>query len=258
MPFTLAHPAIVVPLARRFPASMMLSGLVVGSMSPDFEYFVALRPVRTISHDLAGIPLLDVPSGLAVLVLFEYVMKRPMALLLPKEVRGRVLPSCKPLPLVPAGRTLAILLSLAVGAFSHIAWDSLTHEHGWVVERVPAFAASLGQGPRVYKVLQHGSTVVGLSLLAYWSLGWLRRQAPAAEPVEAGMTDGLRVAILSSLLVLSIGFATLTCSREFGGAISHGAYAFVVRFLLAFLSSLFLGSLAYSLALQVTAAARVA
>src|SRR5262249_55074618 len=152
--------------------------------------------------------------------LFEYAMKRPLAHLLPKAVRGRVLPSCKPLPLVPAGRALAILLSLAVGAFSHVAWDSLTHENGWVVERVPALSASLGHGPRVYKVLQHGSTVVGLSLLAYWSLDWLRRQAPAAEPVEAGMTGGLKVAILSSLLVLSIGFATLTCNREFGGAIS--------------------------------------
>ena len=63
MPFTPAHAAIVVPLARRFPGPMVLPALIVGSLSPDFEYFVHMRPERSISHDLVGVPLMDVPLG---------------------------------------------------------------------------------------------------------------------------------------------------------------------------------------------------
>src|SRR5579883_3328227 len=101
MPFTLAHPAIVVPLARWRPRVFPLTALVVGSMSPDFEYFVYLRPIRTIGHDLMGIPLLCVPSGLLVLLLFEYLMKRPMILLFPQAHRCRLLRSPAPLAFTP-------------------------------------------------------------------------------------------------------------------------------------------------------------
>ena len=97
MPFTLAHPAVVVPLSAPTFERPSALGAVVGSMAPDFEYFVRLLAVRTISHDLSsGIPLLCVPSGLVLLWLFQHVVKRPMALLLPRAL-GRLLPHCNPI-----------------------------------------------------------------------------------------------------------------------------------------------------------------
>ena len=48
MPFTPAHPAIVVPLVRWKPRVFVLSALIVGSMSPDFEYFV--QPTASADH----------------------------------------------------------------------------------------------------------------------------------------------------------------------------------------------------------------
>src|SRR3954454_10119999 len=116
MPFTPAHPAIVVPLARRWPGVFVLPALVVGSMSPDFEYFVYLKPIRTIGHDLIGIPLLCVPSGLLVLLAFEFVMKGPLIQLLPGPYRRRLLPYSPPIPFFPPTRLLSILGSLALGA----------------------------------------------------------------------------------------------------------------------------------------------
>src|SRR5581483_12465816 len=50
VPFTLAHPAAVLPLRRR---GLVFSALVVGSMAPDFEYFFGLK--RPISHTMPGI-----------------------------------------------------------------------------------------------------------------------------------------------------------------------------------------------------------
>ncbi len=64
MPFTLAHPAAAAPL-RRF--GLVLSALVVGSMAPDFPYFLPGLPQDKFGHTLAGVFWFCVPAGLAVL-----------------------------------------------------------------------------------------------------------------------------------------------------------------------------------------------
>ncbi len=244
MPFTLAHPAVVVPLAHRFPRHLVLSALVVGSMSPDFEYFVSLRPVRTISHDLIGIPLLCVPSGLMLLWLFEHVVKRPMALLLPRALRVRLLPYCDPIAFLPAGRLLAIVGSLAIGAFTHIAWDSLTHENGWVVERWSLLSATLVPGLRVFKALQHGSTLIGLALLAAWSSKWILAQGAGEDPPGPLMPDRLRLGVVSALMLVACIAGVATALRA--GPI--GIYALIVRAVIASLSSSCVAALTYGAA----------
>jgi hypothetical protein len=39
MPFTASHPAIILPLIYLPGKWISLTGLVIGSMTPDFEYF---------------------------------------------------------------------------------------------------------------------------------------------------------------------------------------------------------------------------
>jgi len=240
MPFTLAHPAIIVPLARANPKFWVLSALVVGSMAPDFEYFLFLRPVRTIGHDLIGIPLLCIPSGLAVLWAFHCVMKRSLVLLLPGPLRRRLLGACGPFPFRPAGRFLAIVASLAVGAFSHIAWDSFTHENGWVVLRFPPLAAPVVAGVRVFKILQHGSTILGLALLMVWSWRWLRSRA--REPDGPGLPDGLRYVVGVALVTVSCGAGAAACLLTSGSGLHRSLVAFVI----AALSAAWVAALAYS------------
>ena len=63
MPFTLAHPAIVLPLAAK-KLRMSATGLVIGSMVPDFEYFIRMRTESKYSHTLAGLFWFDLPLGL--------------------------------------------------------------------------------------------------------------------------------------------------------------------------------------------------
>ena len=55
MPFTPAHPAIVLPLirSRYFSAT----GLIIGSLSPDFEYFFKMSVDSIYSHSKGGIIL---------------------------------------------------------------------------------------------------------------------------------------------------------------------------------------------------------
>jgi hypothetical protein len=247
MPFTLAHPAVVVPIARAAPRWFVLPALVIGSMSPDFEYFVYLRPERTIGHDLVGIPLLCVPSGYVVYWLFEYVAKRPMMLLMPRTIRDRLWPLCQG----PARENLGVIvLSLGLGAFSHIAWDAFTHQDGWVVTRTPVLGMMLGDRLPLYKLLQYGSTIVGLSLLGYWSLRWLRRQESIAHH-EPEMRNGSRVTIVLSMFLIASGFATLMSQRGFETSGIGDSYRLGVRFVIAFLSSSCVTMLAYCAGAQI-------
>jgi hypothetical protein len=54
MPFTFSHPAIILPLKYFKKKWFSLTGLVIGSMTPDFEYFVRMRIQSNYSHTIEG------------------------------------------------------------------------------------------------------------------------------------------------------------------------------------------------------------
>lgn len=54
MPFTAAHPALVLPIKARWPKFFSLTALAVGSMAPDFEFFIRFYPLRGPGHTLPG------------------------------------------------------------------------------------------------------------------------------------------------------------------------------------------------------------
>ncbi|MFF7456452.1 DUF4184 family protein [Kitasatospora sp. NPDC008115] len=159
MPFTLSHPAAVLPLLRR-PFSR--TALVAGTVAPDLPYFVLTTglPVSaqswyepfvnaTTSHSTSGVPTVALPYALALWALFR-AGRRPLAALLSLSA-----------PAAPSGRWVRrggwVVLSALIGAATHVVWDAFTHMEG------------LARG----RVLQHASTVLGLALLAVYL--WRRR-----------------------------------------------------------------------------------
>lgn len=171
MPFTLSHPAAVVPLRRLLPWSV-LSALAIGSMAPDFPYFVGFSEIRWHTHSFASIAWFSVPAGLAAYLVFQRWLRAAWIDLLPAAFAARVPQLRERTPL------LAVIASLALGAATHVVWDSFTHEHQPGVMLVRALnvvlVQVLGFPVRGYNVLQHGSTLVGAGLLALWIRGWLR------------------------------------------------------------------------------------
>lgn len=67
IPWTFAHAAAAVWVRRFGGASLPLSGLVVGSLSPDFGYYVGAFGVATHAHTLRGTVEVCVPSACVVL-----------------------------------------------------------------------------------------------------------------------------------------------------------------------------------------------
>ena len=75
MPFTFTHPAIVLPLTFLPRKWYSLTGLVVGSLTPDFEYFLRMRIESNYSHTLSGLFWFDLPLGILLTFIFHNIVR---------------------------------------------------------------------------------------------------------------------------------------------------------------------------------------
>ncbi|MEO8427865.1 MAG: DUF4184 family protein [Verrucomicrobiota bacterium] len=231
MPFTISHAAAVIPLARR---GLVFSALVVGSMTPDVVYFTTFSPGSTFSHSIPGVFFYCVPAGLIMLWIFHFVVKRPMASLLPASHQRRLVPWMDRFSFGPPRHFLLIVLSLIIGGFTHIIWDSFTHPDGWVVEHLPALSFTVWKtslGPvRFYRVMQHCSTLFGGAVLfgCYWRW-WLR--API-HPVESIVRVSWKIkASIVTVWLASAGFVAglYALLSRFPEVLSVGAFRVFVH-----------------------------
>ena len=142
-------------------------------MSPDFEYFLRGRPQGTFGHSLPGLLLFCLPLSIAVVLIFERVCKRPVLLLLPIWFRSRISGSVTPL-----SRFGIVAVCIVFGAVTHILWDSFTHPFGAAVQSLPALSQpAIAQVP-LFRVLQHLSTVLGVTAVGLVGYANLRRREP--------------------------------------------------------------------------------
>ncbi len=197
MPFTLSHPAAVLPLARR---PLVASALVAGSVAPDVFWFVPRLPGigLTKTHEFASVLWLDPLLALVILAVFHGFLKRPLLALAPRSLAARVPRhfSWK--------RPGWIALSLVLGAATHVGWDAFTHESGGF----PFLRIPLVTGVDVGRLIQLVSTIAGAGVLARWLRNWYRT-APAApapnasrhrKPVLAFLAAGALAGVAAEVL----------------------------------------------------------
>lgn len=179
------------------------AALVIGTMAPDFPYYLPVSWPRSATHTLASVIWFSVPVGVATYYACDRLLCEPSVFLLPLAVRSRL--RAAPPSALTLQNLLAVCVSVAVGALTHVIWDAFTHSDGAVVLAVPALQILVAQvgdySLWLYKVLQHASTIGGLALLAYWLLGWIRRTPPSAEPRPAPFGDALRGRFLLGCVV---------------------------------------------------------
>jgi membrane-bound metal-dependent hydrolase YbcI (DUF457 family) len=176
VPLTPAHTAAAWPLSRLLP-SLPLDALVLGTMVPDFEYFLELAPRGRFAHSPMGLLLFCLPVGLIAWAIFRRVVRPASLTLMP--------PGLRPGLVARHNSLLSATVAIFVGAASHSAWDSFTHAHGWAVRRIPDLSRTVnlaGLGDvRIFKLLQHGSTILGLAAATVWLSRWVGRQPPSAR-----------------------------------------------------------------------------
>lgn len=168
MPFTLAHPAVVLPL-KRYPRYFSMTALVLGSMSPDFEYFINFAVKRTVGHTYAGIFVMDIPLVILFAVMFHHIVKVPFIRHLPSPLSEWYYPYTLSNRRIPNPmEILAFLYSALIGITTHILWDGFTHANGLFVQKISLLNEAVTIGVYklpIYKLLQHGSSLLGLYIL---------------------------------------------------------------------------------------------
>jgi hypothetical protein len=202
VPFTLAHPAAILPL--RGVRHLRMAPLIVGAMVPDLPYYLPGGIARyvPVTHAFVQSFTVDLLLGYALLGSLV-VLQRPLTALLSARTRVLCLRALLPFqrPIEWAFAAPAILL----GVWTHLLWDSFTHRDGWIVHRVEALSAPLVLGPytsTVYHALQYLSSVVGLCVLALW-YGRLATPAVSVGPGTARSAAGpvLLLVVTAALLI---------------------------------------------------------
>ncbi|MBJ6364072.1 DUF4184 family protein [Paenibacillus sp. GCM10012307] len=203
MPYTLAHPLYAVPLKHLAPRYLCTTGLLLGSMAPDLEYFVAFESNKTIGHSVAGFFLLGLPLCTAFAIAFHRLMKPSLVQLLPsafgldKFAREHAAPWG-----LRTGRDwLLFIFSLFIGFWTHIFMDALSHRNSFIVTRIP-FLQKYIHGEFVYHWLQYALSILGLGVIfVYLLIKWSRWSSTRREPFAA---DQVRFRWGMRLLVFAI------------------------------------------------------
>ncbi|MFD0276072.1 DUF4184 family protein [Kitasatospora sp. NPDC127111] len=206
MPFTLSHPAAVLPLLRAAGARgpLVASALVAGSMAPDVPFFAeSLLPgvygLGGLTHRWWAVPTVDVALAGVLVAGWHGLLRGPLVALLP----GRWAGAAEALTARRAGggaggaATAAwFAASAAIGAATHVGWDAFTHEGRLGVALLPVLERTVAGLP-LYTVLQYGGSVPALAALA----GWAARAGRAVEPVRPAVVlpAGVRRAVVAAL-----------------------------------------------------------
>lgn len=230
MPFTLAHPSIIIFCKNRY---LNLMGFILGSMSPDFIYFLCFNPSSNFGHTVLGFIFFNLPlCTLLNFLIFRYV-KTIFILSLPNFLLNRysylIYSSNK---LDNLKNFFMFIYSTLFGMLTHVFWDAFTHESGFFVNSFPLFFKKslvlLNHEVPIYKLFQHGSTLIGflIIIIYFYSI----QKSSAKKTLN-------RIKIFSTLFttisftLLSSYIYTIITNSNFG----------IGRFIVTFINGLFLG-----------------
>ena len=148
-----------------------LTGLVIGSLTPDFEYFLRMRAQSNYSHTVSGLFWFDLPLGLLLTFIFHNMVRDSLFENLPTILKSRLL-IFKQFDWREYFKRnwVTVIISILIGAASHIFWDSFTHDYGYFARKIPALTNTVdlfGKQIPNFKVLQHLSTLVGGLVIAF-------------------------------------------------------------------------------------------
>jgi hypothetical protein len=184
MPFTFSHPAIVLPLKKIQPAWFSLTGLVIGSMSPDMMYFLQMSGEEDYGHTLAGIFVFDIPVTLLLTIVFHLWIRNTLLLYLPAPFNRKFAKYMHHnIFIYLRKKWYLVVISAFIGAVTHILWDYTGYPQGWVYELAPDFfGKTLHVGPiqlPMYLFIEYAGSVLGLLFI-----GWAFLQEKGEEPVR--------------------------------------------------------------------------
>jgi hypothetical protein len=214
MPFIFAHPLAVLPFLNRKYFSA--TGLIVGSITPDFESFMRMRSFSEHSHSVAGLLYFDLPLGFLLAWFFHKIMKDILLDNSPAFVQQRLVPLRHLNFASNVKRNFWIFTSsVLIGSATHLLWDSFTHGGAFMSSLIPFIHEKVVsfQGARypMWYVLQHISSVMGLFGVILYFLGQKKQVFSQASP-----------SVVFWPLVFSLTFLVFYLRYQLGSQMNEG------------------------------------
>ena len=218
-----ALPAAVLPLITggRGRGPMVASALVAGSLAPDVMFFVdSLVPGsygagRTL-HRLWAIPTLDVAVGAVLVAGWHGLLREPLVALLPgpwADRAGAVTAPRRKSGSRPSRQDAAWFAgSVALGAATHVGWDSFTHHGHTGVRLLPVLDREIAGMPG-HLALQWSTSAVGLAAIAVGVTRTLRAR-PEVPPRRTVLTPRARRRGTALIAAGAVAGAAHRCLRE--------------------------------------------
>ncbi len=210
MAYTFSHPAAILPLRKYLP----FSALIVGSMAPDYLYFIPGIPHSHYGHSTQGTFTFSLPASLLVLWLFHRVLKKPLMRLLPDSHQQRLVAFQAPFRFGGPRRFFLLVLTVLLAIETHIWWDAATHYQGFFPRHFPVLRAAIDPGSQFMwcDLLQSSSSVIGALALfvAYWH--WFRQAPVAAVDPYYRITGTRKTIVLLAMAAIAVAVAVLVPS----------------------------------------------
>lgn len=229
MPYTLSHTIISLPVARIVRGKIPVAALIVGSVSPDLPYLIALTPTEAPGHSVYGVLVYCLPPSLLLLFIWYRWVERPTLELFNLPLRSW---------LFNTARHVLMIAGILIGAYSHVLWDSTSHLDGAFVVGSKFWNTELYSLP-LYKWNQYGSGVLGVMLLSLWYLYVMRhnQQRNYQGRLAIGLTVYF-VCIMFFLVLANVVHGSSSLSQYLarsatglitGGMVSMCVYAVVIH-----------------------------
>lgn len=202
MPLTFAHPAAVLPFSRDSKYVNFLA-MVLGSMSPDFEYFLRGMPYGEMGHTFIGFIAFNLPIIVIVYFIYQTCIHRTLFSHLPsifQDTYSQKISSTRFL------KVFIFLYSTLFGMLTHVVWDSFTHLNGFMVKNLSILTYTVhifDFNIPIFKFLQHGSTIVGITaIICYMYFRTAKNRSDGEENIrpKQKLMYWCQIALLATLL----------------------------------------------------------
>jgi hypothetical protein len=211
MPFTISHAAAVLPFTRPLARWRLLSAAVIGSMVPDFGWFLPWHPARLETHSADALLTFCLPVGLASYWVFQLLVRTPIMELLPPGAYARWRWSEAPADYRSVKQWIWAACGLIAGAITHLVWDGFTHEGGRGVRMLPILEEPVayinGHQVRGLQLVQDLNSLIGLIAVVLVVAYGLRPGKAADTALPRRLRAGERYAWIAAYVLTAAAFS---------------------------------------------------
>ena len=169
MPFSFAHPAIVLPLIYVPRKWVSMTALVIGSIMPDAESYLRMYSHKDITHSWIGFLVFGLPFGLLLTFVFHNIVRNTFVNNLPnifyeKFSRFKTFDWNKRF----LKNWIVVISSLIIGGASHFFWDSFSHYDAWLMRTFPSLQGDIRVSGKLLEIpflIQYVSTLLGIIVI---------------------------------------------------------------------------------------------